>query len=71
MNFPTRAAVPPVMAGLAGPASAHPFGAPPTARMSATGSPSPDETAKGAFSDLAPGFGGVVMPRTRRGSKTA
>ncbi|TKK87829.1 hypothetical protein FDA94_16820 [Herbidospora galbida] len=74
MNIPSRApvvvllfaAVLPVLAALAGPASAHPFGAPPTARISATGtqvaihySASPDDwfalgTAKGAFKDPAP-----------------
>ncbi|WP_030452808.1 hypothetical protein [Herbidospora cretacea] len=74
MNIPTRAraavllvvVVLPVVAGLAGPANAHPFGAPPTARISATGShvaihysASPDDwfalgTAKGAFEDPAP-----------------
>ncbi|GAA0988745.1 hypothetical protein GCM10009555_071040 [Acrocarpospora macrocephala] len=74
MNILTRAlaaallvaAVPPVMVGVAAPASAHPFGPPPTARISATGShvtihytASPDDwlalgTAKGAFKDPAP-----------------
>ncbi|WP_157519875.1 hypothetical protein [Herbidospora daliensis] len=74
MTIPTRApmavllvaAVLTVWAGLAGPASAHPFGAPPTARISANGSQvaihytaSPDDwfalgTAKGAFEDPAP-----------------
>ncbi|GAB1818199.1 hypothetical protein [Herbidospora sp. RD11066] len=74
MNIPTRAVAAvllvaaglPVMAGLAVPASAHPFGAPPTARISATGtqvaihySASADDwfalgTAKGAFEEPAP-----------------
>ncbi|GIH22713.1 hypothetical protein Aph01nite_10230 [Acrocarpospora phusangensis] len=74
MNILTRAlaaallvaAMPPVLAGVAAPASAHPFGPPPTARISATGSQvtihytaSPDDwvalgTAKGAFKDPAP-----------------
>ncbi|GAA1023762.1 hypothetical protein Aple_090810 [Acrocarpospora pleiomorpha] len=72
MNIPTRTlavallvtAVLPVMVGVAMPASAHPFGAPPTARISATGSQveilytaSPDDwfalgSAKGAFKDV-------------------
>src|SRR5262245_29108720 len=58
--------MPTVLGGVAAPASAHPFGPPPTARISATGSQvaihytaSPDDwlalgTAKGAFKDPAP-----------------